>query len=90
MAGEITAIINIFVETEWMEKVTEAVASLPETVDVYEVTGEFDLVAVARASDIMEFRRFIKDKVMKIKGIKSTVTSIILYTHKKDGKLVSE
>ncbi|MGC8849768.1 MAG: Lrp/AsnC ligand binding domain-containing protein, partial [Candidatus Bathyarchaeia archaeon] len=56
----------------------------------YEVTGEFDLVAVARASDIMEFRRFIKDKVMRIKGIKSTVTSIILYTHKKDGKLVSE
>jgi DNA-binding Lrp family transcriptional regulator len=90
LAGEIAAIINIFVETEWMEKVTEAVASLPEIVDVYEVTGEFDLVAVARANDISEFRRLIKDKVMKIKGIKSTVTSIILYTHKKDGKLIIE
>ncbi|MEM2901947.1 MAG: Lrp/AsnC ligand binding domain-containing protein [Candidatus Bathyarchaeia archaeon] len=86
----ITAIINIFVETEWMEKVTEAIASFPEVVDVYEVTGEFDLVAMVKAEDIMEFRRFLKDKVMKVKGIKSTVTSVILYTHKKDGKLVPE
>lgn len=86
----ITAIINIFVETEWMEKVTEAVASFPEVVDVYEVTGEFDLVAMVKAEDIMEFRKFLKDKVMKVKGIKSTVTSVILYTHKKDGKLVPE
>jgi DNA-binding Lrp family transcriptional regulator len=88
--GGVTAIINIFVETEAMEKVTEAITSFPEVVDVHEVTGEFDLVAVVKADDIMEFRRFLKDKVMKVKGIKSTVTSIILFTHKKDGKLVPE
>jgi DNA-binding Lrp family transcriptional regulator len=90
MSNGVTAIINVFVETELLEKVTDSITKFPEVIDVYEVTGEFDLVAMVKADTILDFRRFLKDKIMKMQGIKSTVTSIILYAHKKDGKLISQ
>jgi len=90
MSNGVTAIINVFVETELLEKVTDSITKFSEVIDVYEVTGEFDLVAMVKADTILDFRRFLKDKIMKMQGIKSTVTSIILYAHKKDGKLISQ
>jgi DNA-binding Lrp family transcriptional regulator len=41
------------------------------------VTGEFDIVTLFSASDIEEFRDILKNRVMKIKGVKSTVSSIV-------------
>lgn len=90
MSNGVTAMINVFVETELLEKVTDSITKFPEVIDVYEVTGEFDLVAMVKADTILDFRRFLKDKIMKMQGIKSTVTSIILFAHKKDGKLISQ
>jgi DNA-binding Lrp family transcriptional regulator len=49
---------------------------------LYEVTGEFDVVTLVLADDIEEFRDVLKNKIMKIKGVKSTVSSIVLKTHK--------
>jgi len=63
---------------------------LPEVVDVYEVTGEYDIVVTLKVSDILGFRELLKNKVLKIAGVKSTVSSVVLYTHKHEGKLVSE
>jgi DNA-binding Lrp family transcriptional regulator len=34
------------------------------------------------AADIEEFRDILKNKIMKIKGVKSTVSSIVLKAHK--------
>ena len=50
--------------------------------ELYEVTGEFDIVSLVSASDIEEFRDILKNKIMKIKGVKSTVTSVVLHAHK--------
>ncbi len=90
MAKEVLAILNIFVDSSRLEDVAKKVSEMEETVDVYEVTGEFDVVAVVKASDVTEFRRLLKDKILKIEGVKSTVTSMVLYTHKRDGRLVGE
>ncbi len=81
----IRAILHIFVESSQLEKVSREVTKLPESLDVYEVTGEFDIVAIVTSSSIDQFRVFLKDKILKIPGVKSTVTSIVLHTHKKDG-----
>lgn len=89
MLGGLKAIINIFVESKEMDNVVDSLTKLPEIIDVYEVTGEFDLVALIEAEDIHHFRDLLKNKILTIKGIKSTVTSIILHTHKKDGKLLT-
>ena len=74
--------MSIFVDSPRMDDVVEALAKLDKIVDLYEVTGEFDIVTVVSASDIEEFRDVLKNKIMKVPGVKSTVSSIVLTTHK--------
>ena len=64
-----------------MDDVVEALKRLDETEQLYEVTGEFDIVCLVSASDIEEFRDVLKNRVTKIEGVKSTVTSVVLLSH---------
>jgi DNA-binding Lrp family transcriptional regulator len=80
--ARLLAFIDIFVESTEMDNVVVALSKLENLEELFEVTGEFDIVTLFSASDIEEFRDILKNKVMKIKGIKSTVSSIILKTHK--------
>ena len=59
-----------------------SLSKLEHLEELYEVTGEFDIVTLVSAADIEEFRDILKNKIMKIKGIKSTVSSIVLKSHK--------
>ncbi len=65
-----------------MDDVVHALAQVPNMEELYEVTGEFDIVSLVSAADIEEFRDILKNKIMKIKGVKSTVSSIVLHAHK--------
>lgn len=76
------AFVDIFVESPHMDDVVTALAKLDNIEELYEVTGEFDIVTLVEADDIEEFRDVLKNKIMKIKGVKSTVSSIVLKTHK--------
>jgi DNA-binding Lrp family transcriptional regulator len=72
------AFVNIFVESPALDDVVQALSKLPNVEELYEVTGEYDIVTLVSAADIEEFRDFTKNKLLKIKGVKSTVTSIVL------------
>jgi len=61
-----------------LDDVVKALSQLSNVEELYEVTGEFDIVALVSTADIEEFRDLLKNKLLKIKGIKSTVTSIVL------------
>ena len=76
--GRLLAFVDIFVESPALDEVVKALCRLPNVEEVYEVTGEFDVVSLVSASDIEEFRDFLKNKILKIPGIKSTITSIVL------------
>lgn len=89
MPAGVVVIFNIFVQSKELDKVTKKLLALPEVKDLYEVTGEYDLVATMQTKDIAAFRTFLKEKILTIEGIRSTVSAVILYTHKKDGKPVS-
>ena len=80
--ARLLAFIDIFVESMEMDNVVAALSKLENLEELFEVTGEFDIVTLFSAADIEEFRDILKNKVMKIKGVKSTVSSIILKTHK--------
>ncbi len=90
MAKDVRVFLNLFVESKELEKVTDSLVKLPEVTDVYEVTGEYDIVCMLRVDSILAFREVLKNKVLKINGVKSTVSSVVLYAHKREGKLVSE
>ena len=65
-----------------MDEVVQALSQLSNVEELYEVTGEFDVVTLVSVADMDEFRDFLKNKVLKIKGIRSTVTSIVFNTSK--------
>ena len=82
--------MNIFVESPLLDEVVQALSKLSNVEELYEVTGEFDVVALASVEDIEEFRDFLKNKVLKIKGIRSTVTSIVFNAPKGPRKATYE
>ena len=76
------AFVDIFVDSPTMDEVVQGLNKLPNVEELYEVTGEFDIVTLVSAADIEEFRDLLKNKILKIHGVKSTVTAIVLHTHK--------
>ena len=76
------AFVDIFVESPQMDDVVQELQRIPHMEELYEVTGEFDIVSLVSAEDIEEFRDILKNKIMKIKGVKSTVSSVVLHAHK--------
>jgi len=79
-------LLNVFVESQELERVTQALEKIPEVTDLYEVTGEYDLVALIESDSIVAFRELLKNKILRIKGIRSTVSAVIIHMHKKEGK----
>jgi len=90
MPKDVRVFLNLFVESRELERVTESLVKIPEVTDVFEVTGEYDIVVMLKVDNILAFRELLKNKVLKIGGVKSTVSSVVLYTHKREGQLVSE
>jgi DNA-binding Lrp family transcriptional regulator len=70
--------VDTFVESSEMDNVVAALSKLENLVDLYEVTGEFDIVTLISADDMEEFRRVLGNGIEKIKGVRSTVSSVVL------------
>ncbi len=77
------AFVSIFVESSRLDDVLSALSRLDNVEDFYEITGEFDIISVVSAPDVEKFRDVLKNGIMKIAGVKSTVTSIVLNPHKR-------
>lgn len=89
MAQGIIVILNIVVQSQQLEKVTNALEKLTEVIDLFEVTGEYDLVAIIQTASIVEFRK-LTHRILQIEGIKGTNSMIIIHTLKRNGKTVAE
>jgi DNA-binding Lrp family transcriptional regulator len=76
------AAVNIFVEPSEKDNVIASLSKLESLEEIYEVAGEYDIVSMVSTSCLEEFRDILQKKIMKIKGIKSTITTIILEPHK--------
>ena len=75
------AFVNIFVESPLMDYVVGELEKLPTMEELYEVTGEFDITCLVSARDIEELRDILVNRIMKVRGVKSTVTSVVMYSH---------
>jgi len=64
-----------------MDEVVCALKGIPNIEELCDVTGEFDIVSLVSARDIDEFRDILKNKIMKISGVRSTVSSVVLHKH---------
>jgi DNA-binding Lrp family transcriptional regulator len=61
--------------TEGIER-ARALRRMPEIIDVYEVTGEYDIIATARTNDLHK--------------LKVVTTSVVLHTYKLNSKEIFE
>ena len=73
------ASVNIFVESTQMSSVLASLSKLKNIEEVYEVAGEYDIVTLVSTSTLEEFRDILQRQIMKIKGVKSTITTIVLH-----------
>lgn len=76
------AFVHIFVESLQMDEVVEALEKISNIEQIFHVTGEFDIVSIVSAQDIEQFRDILKNRIMKISGVRSTVSSIVLHNHR--------
>lgn len=83
-------ILSIYVETKYLDNVTGALRRIPEITDLFEVTGDFDVVCLIKVQNMREFRRLLKEKILTIKGVRGTNSTVILHVHKRNGVLVEE
>ena len=77
MAPSVVVILNIFVQSKELDKVTRKLLALPEVKDLYEVTGEYDIVAVIGGMNVVEVNECI-EKIRRVEGIMKTNTMIVL------------
>jgi DNA-binding Lrp family transcriptional regulator len=78
----VRAILHVFVEPGKLEDVGETLEKIPEIIDVYEVTKEYDVIATAKANDLHKLRSLISEKLMNMHGVKAVTTSVVLHTCK--------
>ncbi|MEM2502236.1 MAG: Lrp/AsnC ligand binding domain-containing protein, partial [Acidilobaceae archaeon] len=60
------------------DEVFNKLLELPEVMEIYMVYGVHDIIVILRAQDMDTMRSVITQKIRKINGVKSTVTSIII------------
>ena len=72
------ALVQIFAESSGLDAIERALSKLDNLEALFEVTGEFDIVALISAADNVEFREILKDKIRTIEGVKATVISVVL------------
>ena len=59
------------------QKVSERIRSIPNVETTYEVTGEYDIVAVISGMNVVEVNECI-EKIRRVEGIMKTNTMIVL------------
>ncbi len=72
------AIVLVVVEPNKLDNVCKALSRLEETTKVYEITGEFDIFTEIEVDDVETFRHILKDKIMKINGVRMTQSSLVI------------
>ena len=72
----LTAMVLIDVDAGRIPEVASEIADVPGVSEVYSVTGEWDLIAIARVSRHEDLADVIADRLSKIEGIRSTTTQI--------------
>jgi Lrp/AsnC family leucine-responsive transcriptional regulator len=66
-----------------LEKFGETLAAIPEVVEAYLVSGDYDYLLRVAVQDTRDYERLLREKLYKIKGIRHSKSSFVLRTLKK-------
>lgn len=77
----ISAIVLIKADVAHIPEAAQAIAEIEGITEVYSVTGNVDLIAVARVSKHEDFADVIADRLNKVEGVQETETHIAFRTY---------
>lgn len=83
---DLTAVIFIQIEGDYLRNLANELSQMSNVIAVYEITGEFDIIAVVKLKDREGLNALIKD-LLVTPHIKKTMTNITLGVVKEDFKL---
>src|SRR3569832_1869615 len=66
-----------------LDKFGETLAAIPEVVEAYLVSGEYDYLLRVAVKDTRDYERLLRERLYKIKGIRHSKSSFVLRTMKK-------
>lgn len=66
-----------------LEKFGEVLAGIPEVIEAYLVSGEYDYLLRVAVKDTKDYERLLRERLYKIKGIRHSMSSFVLRTLKK-------
>ncbi len=74
---DLTAVIGVVAEGGHLEEIEEQIAKYKNVTAVYDVTGEFDILIVARFKDRESLDKFVK-KIGGMENVTKTYTMLVL------------
>ena len=86
---DLTIIINIQIDVKYLDSVNNHLSSIPELIAIYNVTGEFDITAIARVRTRKHLDAVIH-KILATDHIRRTSSNMVLRTLKEDFRVYLE
>jgi DNA-binding Lrp family transcriptional regulator len=84
---KMTAIIEVFQHRKGANSVEKSVVGQPNVCGVYNVTGNTDVLIIARFRDSDELNAFVK-RILRMENVARTETLIVLDTFKEDFRAI--
>ena len=92
LPGErVTAVIEVKVQPEregGFDRIARRIAGFHEVVNMYLMSGKYDLLLFVEGSSLREVARFVSERLATLDGVLSTGTHFMLKTYKQDGVLM--
>jgi Lrp/AsnC family transcriptional regulator, leucine-responsive regulatory protein len=66
-----------------LEKFGETLAQIPEVIEAYLVSGDYDYLLRVVVRDTKDYERLLREKIYKIKGVRHSRSSFVLRTLKR-------
>ena len=86
---ELTVVIGLRIQKGRLIEIQEKIAKDPRVYGVYDVTGDFDSMVIARARDRSDLDDLSKN-VMSVDGVERSVTHLVLNTVKETSTVLPE
>ena len=77
------AVVMVNVEIGKENDVFKELSQIEQVKEVYMVYGIHDIIMIIEAESMDELRKLITEKIRRLDGVKSTLTSIVVYRMKK-------
>ncbi len=87
----VIALIEVRVKPEkdvGFDAIAERIYRFPQTINVYLVSGTYDLLVTVMGKSNHEVANFVSQKLSHIEGVQGTVTQFVLKRYKEDGEIV--